>query len=91
MFDQRALRDELQSLKADLSNRLHTTGEDIYQGSRARVDPIAEQIKGALHEIGEVLSHEDVQLHKLVAERPVAALATAFALGVVVGIVLRRH
>ena len=33
---------------------------------------------------------EEKQIEKLVAERPIAALACAFAVGIVVGIALRR-
>ena len=41
-------------------------------------------------ELGRNLGEEEKQIEKLVAERPIAALACAFAVGIVVGIALRR-
>jgi ElaB/YqjD/DUF883 family membrane-anchored ribosome-binding protein len=91
MFDQGALRDELQSLKVDLASMLSSAGEDILNNSKARADALADQIKAALADLGEILGEEDGQIGKLVADRPVASLASAFALGLVVGLALRRH
>jgi ElaB/YqjD/DUF883 family membrane-anchored ribosome-binding protein len=91
MFDQGALRDELQSLKVDLASMLSSAGEDILNNSKARADALADQIKAALADLGEILGEEDGQIGKLVADRPVASLASAFALGVVVGLALGRH
>ena len=91
MFDQRALRDELQFLKADLSRLRNAIVEEGLNGSKSRVDALADQIRAALGDIGEVLGQEDGQLQKLISDRPIALLASAFALGVVVGIALRRH
>ena len=91
MFDQGALRDELQSLKVDLASMLSSAGEDILNNSKARADALADQIKAALADLGEILGEEDGHIGRLVADRPVASLASAFALGVVVGLALRRH
>jgi ElaB/YqjD/DUF883 family membrane-anchored ribosome-binding protein len=96
MFDRGALRDELQSLKADLASMLSSAGEDILNNSKSRADALADQIKAALGDLGEILGEEilgeqEGQIGKLVADRPVASLASAFALGVVVGLALRRH
>jgi ElaB/YqjD/DUF883 family membrane-anchored ribosome-binding protein len=96
MFDQGALRDELQALKGDLASMLSSAGEDILNNSKSRADALADQIKAALGDLGEILGKEilgeqEGQIGKLVADRPVASLASAFALGVVVGLALRRH
>jgi len=91
MFDQRALRDELQSLKVDLSRLRNAIVEEGLNGSKSRVDALADQIRAALGDIGELLGQQDGQLQKLLSDRPIASLASAFALGVVVGIALRRH
>ena len=48
MFDQRALREELQSLKVDLSRLRNAIGEEGLQGSKSRVDALADQIRAAL-------------------------------------------
>ncbi len=91
MFDQDALRDELQSLKVDLASMLSSGGEDILHSSKSRAEALADQVKAALGDLGDILGQEEGQIGKLVADRPVASLASAFALGVVVGLALGRH
>jgi ElaB/YqjD/DUF883 family membrane-anchored ribosome-binding protein len=90
MFDTGRMNDELKALKVDVANLL-TTGENIFETSKDRTEALADQIKAALAELGETVSEEQEQLHGLITERPVASLASAFALGVVVGFMLRRH
>lgn len=91
MFDQGTLRDELQSLKVDLASMLGSAGDDILNSSKSRADALADQIKAALGDLGDILGEEEGQIGKLVGDRPVAALASAFALGVIIGLALRRH
>ena len=91
MFDQSALLDELQALKNDVSRVLHTAAEGALDGSKSRAEALADQIKNALNDLGEALSQEEEQLARLIADRPVTSLASAFALGVVVGILMRRN
>jgi ElaB/YqjD/DUF883 family membrane-anchored ribosome-binding protein len=91
MFDRNELKDELQALKGDLSRLLNTTGEGIFDASRNRAEALAEQVKVALDDLGQTLSEQEGNLESLISERPIASLASAFALGVVVGLMLRRH
>jgi len=91
MFDSAELRDELQALKNDVSRLLNTTGEEIFDTSKSRAEALADQIKAALSELGETLSEQEEQVGAFVTERPITTLASAFALGVVVGFMLRRH
>lgn len=91
MFDSSGLRDELQALKVDLSALLNTTTEGLFDASKTRADALADQIKGALSELGEALSAEQDHVEELIADRPITTLVSAFALGVVVGFMLRRH
>jgi len=91
MFDSEALRDELKSLKVELSRVLNANGEEMLNQSRAGAEVLADQIKAALNDLGETLGQEEGQVEKLVAERPMASLASAFALGVVIGFSARRH
>ena len=84
------LRDELLALKADAARLLGTAGDEMLKASRERADAFAEQLKSALDELGQNLGQEEQQIEKLVAERPIAALACAFAAGIVVGLALRR-
>jgi ElaB/YqjD/DUF883 family membrane-anchored ribosome-binding protein len=91
MFDSGGLRDELQALKVDVSALLNTTAGEFFDASKSRADALADQIKGALNELSETLGGEQDRVEKLIAERPITTLASAFALGVVVGFMLRRH
>ena len=91
MFDTGRISDELKALKIDVTNLLSTAGEGMFETSKDRTEALAAQIKAALAELGEAVGDEQEQLHDLVAGRPVASLASAFALGVVVGFMLRRH
>ena len=91
MFDSGELRDELQELKADVSRLLNTTSEEIFDASKNRAEALADQIKAALNDLGDTLSEQEEHLESIISERPIASLASAFALGVVVGFMLRRH
>lgn len=91
MFDSTELRDELQALKSDVSRLLNTTSEEIFDTSKNRAEALADQIKAALNDLGETLSQEEGQVEKMISDRPITSLASAFALGVVIGFMLRRH
>jgi ElaB/YqjD/DUF883 family membrane-anchored ribosome-binding protein len=91
MFDSDALRDELKSLKVDLSRAVNASGAETLNQSKARAEVLADQIKAALNDLGETLGQEESHVEKMIAERPIASLASAFALGVVVGFLARRQ
>jgi ElaB/YqjD/DUF883 family membrane-anchored ribosome-binding protein len=91
MFNSSELRDELLTLKGDVSRLFDTAGEGILDSSKSRAEALADQIKVALNELGETLSEQEDQVRDLISERPITTLASAFALGVVVGFMLRRH
>ena len=91
MFDSSELRDELLALKGDVSRLLNTASEEILDTSRNRAEALADQVKAALNDLGETLSQEEEQVEKMISERPIASLASAFALGLAVGFMLRRH
>jgi ElaB/YqjD/DUF883 family membrane-anchored ribosome-binding protein len=91
MFDQAALIDELHALKKDVARTLHMVAEGVFDSSKDQAQALADQIRSALNDLGETLSQEEEQLAKLVTNRPVISLASIFALGVVVGLLLRRH
>jgi ElaB/YqjD/DUF883 family membrane-anchored ribosome-binding protein len=85
-----ALRDELLALKADAVRMLGSAGDEMLKASREHADALAGQLKSALEEVGRNLDQEEKQIEKLVTDRPIAALACAFAVGIVVGVALRR-
>ena len=90
MFNSDRMSEELRALKVDVTRLLSTAGEEMFDSSKDRAEALADQIKAVLAELGETVSDEE-QLQGLIAERPVTSLASAFALGVVVGFMLRRH
>jgi ElaB/YqjD/DUF883 family membrane-anchored ribosome-binding protein len=91
MFEKGTFRDELQALKADFSRLASATGDEIFDASRNRAEALAHQIKAALDDLEDTLDQQEDHLKKLVTDRPVASLASAFALGIVVGLMLRKH
>jgi ElaB/YqjD/DUF883 family membrane-anchored ribosome-binding protein len=91
MFDSKELSQELQALKVDLSQLLNTTREGFVDTSKAAADAIADQVTTALNELNETLTGEEGHVRQLISDRPIATLASAFALGVLVGFSMRRH
>jgi ElaB/YqjD/DUF883 family membrane-anchored ribosome-binding protein len=90
MFNSSELGDELQALKSEMSRLLDTTGEGLFDSAKSRADALADQIKAALNELGEILSEQEDHVEALITERPIATTASAFALGVVIGFMLKR-
>jgi ElaB/YqjD/DUF883 family membrane-anchored ribosome-binding protein len=91
MFDSSELRDELQALKSDVSRLRSTASEGIFDASKTRAEVLADQIKAVLNDLGETLSEQEGNIESIISERPIASLASAFALGVIVGFMLRRY
>ena len=85
------LSNELQALKCEMSRLLNTPAEDILDAAKSRGEALAEQVKDTLNELGATLSAEEEHVERLIAERPIAALASAFVLGIAIGFMLRRH
>ena len=91
MFDSSELRDELQALKGDVSRLLNTTSAGIFDTSKNRAEALSDQIKAALNDLSETLSEQEDQVAHVISDRPITSLASAFALGVVIGFMLRRN
>ncbi len=91
MFRSTALGDELQTLKGEVARLLGSVSEEIFDTSKNRANALADQVKAALNDLGEALGEKEDQIADIISDRPVATLASAFALGVVVGFLLRRH
>jgi ElaB/YqjD/DUF883 family membrane-anchored ribosome-binding protein len=91
MFQSSGLGDELEALKRDVSRLLNATSDGIFNASKSRAEVLADQIKAALNDLGEILGEEESHVEKLISDRPITSLASAFALGVVTGFLLRRH
>ena len=90
MFDTSELNDELQALKSEVSRLLNSDGDGMFDTAKSRADALADQIKAALNELGDTLSEQEDHVEALIAERPIATMASVFALGVVFGFMMRR-
>jgi hypothetical protein len=84
MFRSGGLGDELHALKSELSRLMRTAAADTADANGASAG-VLDDISSVLSELGNVLGREE---H---AERPIASLASAFALGIAIGFMLRRH
>ncbi|WKA25528.1 hypothetical protein [Bradyrhizobium roseum] len=91
MFKSSELSDELLALKGEISRLLHAPADDVFNAAKDKSEAFVEQIKATLSDLGDTLSEEEEHVERLVAERPLVAIASAFALGIAVGFMLRRH
>ncbi len=91
MFSANGLGDELLALKGEMSRLLDTTGEELSNAAKDRAEVLADQIKVALNDLAKTLGEQEDHLEDFISERPITSLASAFALGIVVGFMLRRH
>jgi ElaB/YqjD/DUF883 family membrane-anchored ribosome-binding protein len=91
MFRSGGLGDELQALRSEMSRLLHASADDMLDAAKRESESLVAQISASLSELGETLSQEEEHVERLIAERPIAALASAFALGIAIGYMLRRH
>ena len=90
MFNSSELGDELLALKSEVSQLFNNNGAGMFDAAKSRADALADQIKSALSELGETLSEQEDRVETLIEERPIATMTSAFALGVVIGFMLRR-
>ena len=91
MFRSGGLGDELQALQREVSRLLLGSADDVIKAAKHESEAVIDQVKAVLSELGETLAAEEEHVEKLIAERPIAALASALALGVAIGLLLRRH
>jgi ElaB/YqjD/DUF883 family membrane-anchored ribosome-binding protein len=91
MLNSTELSDELQALKSEVSRLLNATSDNFLDASKRGAEALADQIKAALNDLGETLNEQEDHAAQLISDRPIASIASAFALGVVVGLMIRRH
>lgn len=86
------LINEIDALKAELAHALHADDDELADGDAASpLGDIRDQVTKAVADLAETIGGESDTIRKLVAERPLAALASAFAAGLAVGLLLRRR
>ncbi len=85
------LTSELQALKRELSRAVHAANDHTAEAAKSGIEEITAQIKTMLSDLGETFEEEEKAIATLIADRPAVTLASAFALGVVVGLMLGRR
>ena len=82
--------DELHALKRDAGHILNTSAEEWQQTSREKAHALAADVKTLLTDIRDALALDEAEVERAFAGRAVPALATALAVGIAIGFLLRR-
>ena len=90
MTYRRDILDELNTLKADAGHLIGTHAEELREASSQKAKEIAADVKAFLSDFRDALAMEEEEIERAFAGRAAAALATALALGIVIGWALRR-
>lgn len=84
------LRAELQQLHKEVTSALAGSGEQVLESSRATAEELSRQLRAALGDLGHNLSEQERRAERIVSDRPLMALGSALAIGVAIGLALRR-
>jgi hypothetical protein len=90
MSHSRDIMEELHALKRETGQRLKTSADERQQFSDEKAHSLAADVKTFLTDIGDALAFDESELERAFAGRVVPALATALAVGVAIGVILRR-
>jgi phenylalanyl-tRNA synthetase beta subunit len=91
MTYQRDILSELHVLKGEATRLLDAGKEEWRQASSHKAKDIAADVKAFLSDFRDSIVLEDHEIERVFAGRAAAALASALALGIVIGWVLRRR
>jgi ElaB/YqjD/DUF883 family membrane-anchored ribosome-binding protein len=86
----REILDELHALKRDAGHILKTSAEEWQHISREKAHTVAADVKTLLTDLREALALDEAEVERAFAGRAVQALATALAVGIAIGFLLRR-
>jgi len=86
----REILDELHALKRDAGHILKTSAEEWQHISREKAHTVAADVKTLLTDLREALALDEAEVERAFAGRAVPALATALAVGIAIGFLLRR-
>jgi len=82
--------DELQALKHEATRLVGARAEELRERSSQKAMEIAADVKTFLSDFRDAVGLEEDEIERAFAGRAAAALATALALGIVIGWALRR-
>ena len=86
-IDPAILRNELDALTHELSQLLRTVGA---RHGASTAPPIAVPVAAAIEALGTGLIDADFEVERLIRAHPLMATASAFAIGMAIGLLLRR-
>jgi hypothetical protein len=86
----RDIVEELHALKREVGHRLKTSADDWQQATRDKAHALADDIRASLTDFRDALALDGAEIEKAFAGRVVTTMATALAVGVVIGYLLRR-
>jgi ElaB/YqjD/DUF883 family membrane-anchored ribosome-binding protein len=87
--DPAPLGNELDVLTRELGRLLRTVGRSSSEASG--IEATAARLAAAVDALGAGRGKVDIRVERLIRARPVTAAASAFALGMAVGLLLMRH
>lgn len=82
--------EELHALKREAAHALNRSAEEWQQIAREKAHVLTEDIKTLLTDFRNALAVEEVEIEHVFAGRAVPALASALAIGIALGFLLRR-
>jgi ElaB/YqjD/DUF883 family membrane-anchored ribosome-binding protein len=83
--------EELASLKDELVALAGQNTAAAMAASREKADEAAKLLSGVVADIEEAIAREEENVENFIANRPFAAMASAFLVGVALGALLRRR
>lgn len=84
------LTEELEQLHKEITTALSSSGEQILDSSRAKLEDLSKQLRSTLYDLGGTLAQQERHAERIIADRPLVTVASALALGVAIGLMLRR-
>ncbi len=84
------IRDELLTLKAEAAQLRGACPEELREPSGQKAQEIAAEVKNFLSDFRDAIVLEEEEIARAFAGRAATALATALALGIVIGWAMRR-
>ncbi len=84
------IRDELLALKAEAEHMFGTPTEELREASSQKANEIAADVKAFLSDLRSAITLDDEEIARAFAGRAATALATALALGIVIGWAMRK-
>ena len=84
------IRDELLALRAEAAHLFGARAEELRDASRQKANEVVADVEAVLTDLRDAVNQEEEEIARAVAGRAATALATALALGVVVGWTMRK-